>query len=113
MIVQPYFSRSFRLSCVTGFSYIRVFMAGAISFGQVHASRVVVSISSAIPCASLAATFAVAGATIARSAAFASSTCATSYRKFLSKVSVRHLLPVSVSNVIGLMMFIAFFVMIT
>ena len=37
-----------------GFSYIAVFIAGEISFGQVQASAVVVSISSAIPQASFA-----------------------------------------------------------
>lgn len=81
--------------------------------GHWQAKSVVVSISSASPCASLAQTLAVAGAMIARSAFFASSTCSTSNLKFRSKVSVRHLLTVRVSNVSGVINSIAFFVMMT
>ena len=81
--------------------------------GHWQAKSVVVSISSASPCASLAQTLAVAGAMIARSAFFASSICSTSNLKFRSKVSVRHLLTVRVSKVSGVINSSAFFVMIT
>ena len=96
-----------------GFRYILVFMAGAMSLGQVHAITVVVSISSAIPAAIFPITLAVAGAMIITSARFARATCSTLYWKFRSKVSTRHLFPVSVSNVIGWIKFVAFLVMIT
>ena len=88
-------------------------MAGATIFLQLHAKNVVVSISSAIPAASLPMTFAVAGATRNTSAFFASATCSTLYSKFLSNVSIRHLFPVSVSKVTGLINSVAFFVIIT
>ena len=81
--------------------------------GHWQAKSVVVSISSASPCASLAQTLAVAGAMIARSAFFASSMCSTSNLKFRSKVSVRHLLTVRVSKVSGVINSIAFLVIIT
>ena len=54
-------------------------MAGATRRVQGHAITVVVSISSAIPFASFPMTFALAGATITISAAFASATCSTLY----------------------------------
>ena len=91
-----------------GFSNILVFIAGLMIFLQVHARTVVVSISSARPWASFAITFAEAGATRTTSAAFARETCSTENSKFRSNVSTRHLFPVSVSNVIGLMKFVAF-----
>ena len=47
------------------------------------------------------------------SAFFARDTCSTLNSKFRSNVSTRHLLPVSVSKVIGLMKFTAFSVMST
>ena len=90
-----------------------VFIAGDTSFGHLHANIVVVSISSAIPFAIFPITLADAGATRTISAFFASETCSTLYWKFLSNVSTRHLLPVKVSNVIGLIKLVAFFVMIT
>ena len=90
-----------------------VFMAGEISFGQVHAIRVVVSISSAMPWASFPITLAEAGATRTRSARLATEICSTSKEKFLSKVSARHFLPVKVSNVTGLIKLAALAVMIT
>ena len=65
------------MSCVMGFSYILVFMAGETSFLHWHANTVVVSISSARPCAIFAITLAVAGAIRQRSAAFARETCST------------------------------------
>ena len=113
MTCQPYFFKSSMLSCVTGFSYILVFIAGAISFGHRQARAVVVNISSAMPWASLAITFALAGATTNRSARFASSTCSTWNWKFRSNVSVRHLFPVNVSKVTGVINCNAFSVMIT
>ena len=55
-----------------------VFIAGAISTGQVIANTVVVNISSAIPAANFAITFAVAGAITQSDAFFASDICSTS-----------------------------------
>ena len=52
-------------------------------------------------------------ATIKRSPRLASDPCFTSKLKLRSKVSTMHLLFVSVSNVIGVMNFVAFCVMIT
>ena len=54
-----------------GFSSIAVFMAGETSLEHLAARTTVVSISSAMPWASLAMTSAVAGATRIRSAAVA------------------------------------------
>ena len=85
-----------------------VFIAGEIIFGHFAARNVVVSMSSASPFAILAITFAVAGATIKRSADCAMETCVALNSKFLSKVSTRHLFPVRVSNAIGLMILHAF-----
>ena len=82
-----------------GFSNILVFMAGAMIFLHLQAITVVVSMSSAMPWAILPITSALAGAIITTSACFASDTCSTLNSKFRSKVSTRHLLPVSVSNV--------------
>ena len=76
---KPYFSKAARLSWVMGFSSIAVFMAGATSFLQRAARTTVVSMSSAMPWASLAMTSAVAGATKIRSAAVARETWAMSY----------------------------------
>ena len=90
-----------------------VFIAGAIILGHLQARNVVVSISSAIPYAAFARKLAVAGATRNTSAFFASATCSTLYWKFLSKVSTIHLLPVRVSNVMGLIKLTAFCVIIT
>ena len=98
---------------MTGFSYIAVFMAGAMIFGARLARTVVVSISSARPCASFAMTLAVAGAIMTMSASWASATCSTLNSKFRSNVSVIHLCPVRVSKVIGLIKFVAFLVMMT
>ena len=83
----PYFLSLAILSCVIWFSNIAVFMAGETIFLHFDARKVVVSISSAIPFAILAITFAVAGAIIKMSAFFASDICSTSNLKFLSKVS--------------------------
>ncbi len=80
---------------------------------HLQASNVVVSISSAIPHAILPIILAEAGATSTTSAFFAIATCSTLNWKFLSNVSIRHLLPVNVSNVIGLIKLTAFFVIIT
>lgn len=83
-------------------------MAGEIIFLHLQAITVVVSISSAIPFASFPITFAEAGAISTTSAFFASETCSTLNWKFLSNVSIRHLFPVSVSNVIGFIKLVAF-----
>ena len=83
------------------------FMAGAASTLQVHAITVVVSMSSAIPFAILPSTFAVAGATSTKSACFARATCSTENSKFRSKVSIRHLFPVKVSNVVAVIKLVA------
>ena len=61
-------SKDWECHCVMGFSYMCTFIAGAIMTGAVVASSVVVSRSSASPCAILAITFAVQGATRTRSA---------------------------------------------
>ena len=90
-----------------------VFIAGDMILWHLAAIIVVVSISSAIPFAILPITLALAGATINTSAAFANETCSTLNSKFLSKVSTRHLFPVRVSKVMGLIKFVAFFVIIT
>ena len=97
-----------RFSCTIELWYILWFIAGATSTLQVHAITVVVSISSAIPFAILPITFAVAGASNTRSACFANATCSTENSKLRSNVSIRHLLPVSVSNVVAVIKFVAF-----
>ena len=81
--------------------------------GHFAANTVVVSISSAMPWAILAMTLAVAGATRITSAFFASEMWVTSNLKSRSKVSTMHLWPVSVSNVTGVMNWVAFLVMMT
>ena len=101
------------LSWVMGFSSIPVFMAGETSFGHLAARTVVVSMSSAMPWAILAMTLAVAGATRMTSAFLASAIWVTSNLKSRSKVSTMHLWPVSVSNVMGVMNWVAFRVMMT
>ena len=65
------------MSRVTGFSYICVFIAGAMSLGHRQARTVVVSMPSARPWASLAQTLAVAGAMITRSVRSARAICST------------------------------------
>ena len=102
-----------RLRCVMGLSYIPVFIAGATSLGQRAASSVVVSISSAIPAAIFAITFAVAGATMNTSAFFASDTCSTLYSKLRSNVSIATRLLTSVSKVSGVTNCAAFPVIMT
>ena len=77
MICAPRAQRRAAFSCVTGFSHMAVFIAGAIKRGARAASTVVVSISSAIPAAALAMKFAVAGATSTSSASSASAMCST------------------------------------
>ncbi len=101
------------MSWVTGFSYMWVFMAGAMSLGQVQAKTVVVSMSSARPWASLAHTLAVAGAIITKSVRSARAMCSTWWTKFRSKVSTITLLPVSCSKVKGAMNSVAFRVITT
>ena len=90
-----------------------MFIAGQIIFGHFAARKTEVSISSAIPFATFAIVFAVAGAIKKISAFCASETWLTLNSKFLSKVSMKHLCPLKVSNVIGLIMFVAFFVIST
>ena len=55
-------------------------------------------------------TLAEAGAIMTTSARFAKATCSTLYLKFLSKVSMRHLLPVRDSKVTGVINCAAFLV---
>ena len=81
--------------------------------GQAAARNVVVSMSSASPFASFAIVSALAGATMKTDAAFARETWETLNSKLRSKVSTRHLCPVRVSKVIGLIMFTALGVIIT
>ena len=113
MTSQPYRRRMSRLSWVTGFSSILVFMAGAMSLGHLQASTVVVSMSSARPWASLAHTLAVAGATSTRSVRRARETCSTWWTKFRSKVSTMVRFPVSSSKVSGVMNSVAWAVITT
>ena len=80
---------------------------------QGQAITVVVSISSAIPFAILPITFALAGAIITTSAAFASATCSTLNSKLRSNVSIRHLCFVNVSKVMGFIKLVAFCVIST
>ena len=63
---------------MTGFSYIFVFIAGAITTGALVAMTVVESMSSAIPFAIFPITFAVAGAIKKISAFFAKDICSIS-----------------------------------
>ena len=79
-------------------------------FLHLHAMTVVVNMSSAMPPAIFPITFADAGAINTTSACFASATCSTLYWKLRSNVSTRHLVLVNVSNVIGLIKLVAFFV---
>ena len=76
-------------------------MAGTIILGQTAAIIVVESISSAMPPAILPIISALAGATMNKSAFFAIEICLISNSKFLSKVSVKHLVPVRDSKVSG------------
>ena len=77
-------------------------MAGDTNTGHLQARNVVVSMSSAMPLAILPIMLAEAGAIIRMSAVLAKETCSTLNSKFLSKVSIKHLLPVRVSKVKGL-----------
>ena len=107
MMWKPRFLSAARFSCVTGLSYMPVFIAGATTTGALVASSVVVTMSSAMPCAALAMTLAVAGAITNTSAAFASEMCSTSHGKLRSNVSTTVRLPDSVSNVIGAINWVA------
>ena len=64
-------------------------------------------------CGKLLMGLAVAGATINTSALSAIDTCSTLNSKSLSNVSIKHLFPVKVSKVIGLIKLVAFFVIMT
>ena len=74
-ICQPRSAKTCRLCCVAALRYIFVFMAGAIMQGQVAASTVDVSASSAMPLAILAIMLAVAGTITSKSASAAVSIC--------------------------------------
>ena len=93
--------------------HMPVFIAGARSRGAFAASRVVESISSARPTASLARMLAVAGATTHRSASLAREMCATSQVSGRAKVSVTTGWLARVSKVSGVTNSVAFFVMTT
>ena len=86
-IWKPRSRRVCKFCWVTGLSYMPVFIAGATTTGALVASSVVVTMSSAMPCAALAITFAVAGAITNTSAALASEMCSTSHAKLRSNVS--------------------------
>ena len=88
-------------------------MAGATSFRHRAARTTVVSMSSAMPWASLAMTLAVAGATRIRSAFLAREMWVTSYWKSRAKVSTTQRLLVRVSKVRGVMNWVAFSVITT
>jgi hypothetical protein len=77
------------------------FIAGATTTGARVASSTVVSRSSAMPCAILASTFAVAGATSTTSAVSASRMCPISDSSVRSNVSVPTRFPDSVWSVSG------------
>ena len=68
-----------RLCCRAGCAYILSFIAGAMSTGQVMARNVVERASSAMPLAILPMLFAVAGATIIRSAQSGSEICSVEW----------------------------------
>ena len=109
--VTPSSSRSVRmLRCVTGFSYILVFMAGAMTTGAFVAMTVVVSMSSATPAAIFPRKFALAGATRNTSARLASEMCSTSHLSGRANMSTTAGLPVRVSMVCCVMKLSAFFV---
>ncbi len=78
-----------RFSCVTGFSHMFTFMAGASRTGARVASATVVRRSSAIPAASRAMTSAVAGAISSRSASSAMRMCPISDSRGRSSGSAR------------------------
>ena len=101
------------LRCVITFSYIPVFIAGQMILGHDAAKNVVVSISSAIPCASFAITFALAGTTAKTSQRCAIEICFTLRSATLSKVETITLCLVKASKVKGAMNSVAFFVMMT
>ena len=75
---MPRAASAFTFACVAGLRHMAAFIAGATRTGAVAASSVVETSSSAIPAAILASMFAVAGATTAASAHFASATCSIS-----------------------------------
>ncbi|MBA7670284.1 hypothetical protein ES703_78429 [subsurface metagenome] len=88
-------------------------MAGARITGALVASTVQVSISSAIPTASLAITLAVAGAIVTTSAASAKAMCPMPDSKVWSNISVTTGLPVRLRRVSGATNSVADSVMIT
>ena len=91
-----------RFSWWAGFSYIAVFIAGHSSSGLRQAAiATVVSMSSAMPFASLPITFAVAGAISTRSACLARAMWATSHARSFWKRSVATGWPVRVWKVRG------------
>ena len=100
-------------SCVTGFSYIALFIAGAKKIGDVTASSVVVSMSSAMPAAALAMMFAVAGAMSTRSAKRARAMCSTFQCAGSSHMSSDTGCPVISRKVSGVTKWAASFVMTT
>ena len=98
------------LRWVTGFSYILLFIAGAMSSGARVAMTVVVSISSATPDATLPMKFALAGATRNTSARLASAMCSTSHLSGRANISTTAGFPVRVSMVCCVMKLVAFLV---
>ena len=75
-------------SCVMLFSHMFTFMAGARMMGALVASTEQVSMSSAMPAASLAMTLAVAGAMTTTSARSARAMCSISNSSGVSNMSV-------------------------
>ena len=75
------------LAWVAGCSHISVCMAGAMTTGQRAVSSVLVSRSSARPCAARASRSAVAGATTTRSACWPRRTCGTSWTSVHTSVA--------------------------
>ena len=77
-----------RFSWVAGLSYMWPSIAGAMTRGAEDARMVVVRASSAMPWASLAMQWTVAGATRMRSALCARATCSTASSDWVSNISV-------------------------
>jgi len=95
------------LRCVAGFSHIWRFIAGATSSGQSRASTIVVSRSSASPCAARARKSAEAGATRIRSACRDRSICAIAFGMRASHWSVNTGLPDKAWNVVAVTKWVA------
>ena len=109
----PRASKTRRFCCVASAVHMPVFIAGASTMGALVAKSVVVSMSSAMPQASLAIRLAVAGATSITSAFCAREMCLTSQDSVRAKVSTHTGRALRVSKVSGATSLVAFCVMMT